>query len=49
MAIVRKKRQLAALSEENCEEHSWSDLAKISNVPRSQEDCNGQVSEAIEN
>ena len=39
---------MAALNEENCEEHPWSNLAQNSNVPRSQEDYITQVFEEIE-
>ena len=45
---TRNKRQLAALNEENCEEHPRSNVAENSNVPRSQEDYSSQVSEEIE-
>ena len=45
---TRNKRKLAALNKENCEEHPRSNLAKNSNVPRSQEDYITQVSEEIE-
>ena len=45
---TRNKRKLAALKEENCEEHPRSNLAQNSNVPRSQEDYITQVSEEIE-
>ena len=45
---ARKKRKLAALNKENCEEHPRSILAQNSNVPRSQEDYITQVSEEIE-
>ena len=45
---TRNKRKLAALNDENCEEHPKSNLAKDSNVPRSQEDYITQVSEEIE-
>ena len=48
MATLRNKRKLAALNKENCEEHSRRNLAKNSNVPRSQEDYITQVSEEIE-
>ena len=44
---TRNKRKLAALKEENCEEHPRSNLASNSNVPRSQ-DYITQVSEEIE-
>ena len=44
---TRNKRKLAALKEENCEEHPRSNLAQNSNVPRSQEDYITQVSEEI--
>ena len=42
------KKNLAALNNENCEEHPRSNLAQNSNVPRSQEDYIIQVSEEIE-
>ena len=45
---TRKKRKLAALNKENCEEHPRSNLAQNSNVPRSHEDYITQVSEEIE-
>ena len=45
---TRNKRKLAALNEENCEEHPRSNLTQNSNVPRSQEDYITQVSEEIE-
>ena len=45
---TRNKRKLAALNKENCEEHPRSNLAQISNSPRSQEDYITQVSEEIE-
>ena len=45
---TRKKKKLAALNEENCEEHPWSNLVQNSNVSRSQKDYIIQVSEAIE-
>ena len=45
---TRKKKKLAALNKENCEEHPRSNLASNSNVPRSQEDYITQVSEEIE-
>ena len=45
---TRNKRKLAALNEENCEEHPRVNLAQISNVPISQEDYITQVSEEIE-
>ena len=44
---TRNERKLAALNEENCEEHPRSNLAQNSNVPRSQEDYVTQVSEEI--
>ena len=47
MATFRNKRKLAALKE-NCQEHSKSNSAQNSNVPRSQEDYITQVSEEIE-
>ena len=48
MATLRKKRKLAALVRENCEEHRRSNLARNSNVPGSQEDYFSQISEEIE-
>ena len=45
---TRKKRKLAALNRENCEEHPRSNLAQNSSAPRSQEDYITQVSEEIE-
>ena len=45
---TRNKKNLAALIKENCEEHPRSNLAKKSNIPRSQEDYISQVSEEIE-
>ena len=45
---TRNKRKLAALNEENCEEHPRSNLAQNLNAPRSQEDYITQVSEEIE-
>ena len=45
---TRNKRKLAALNEENCEEHPRSNLARNSSTPRSQEDYITQVSEEIE-
>ena len=45
---TRNKRKLAALIKENCEEHRRGNLARNSNVPRSQEDYITQVSEEIE-
>ena len=45
---TRNKRKLAALNNENCEEHPRSNLAQNSNAPRSQEDYLTQVSEEIE-
>ena len=44
----RNKKKLAALNEENCEEHPRRNVAQNSNVPRSQEDYITQVSEEIE-
>ena len=44
---TRNKRKLAALNRENCEEHPRSNLARNSNVPRSQEDYISQISEEI--
>ena len=48
MATLKKKRKLAALNKENCEEHPRSNMAQNSNVPRSQEDYITQVSEEIQ-
>ena len=48
MTTVRNKRKLAALNKENCEEHLRSNLAKNSDVSRSQEDYITQVSEEIQ-
>ena len=45
---TRNKRKLAALNEENCEEHPRSNLVLNSNVPRSKEDYITQVSGEIE-
>ena len=45
---TRKKKKLAALNKENCEEHPRSNLAQNSNIPKSQEDYITQVSEEIE-
>ena len=45
---TRNKRKLAALNEENCEEHPRSNLLQNSSTPRSQEDYITQVSEEIE-
>ena len=48
MANCRRKRKLAALNRENCQEHPRSNLAQNSNVPKSQEDYITQVSEETE-
>ena len=48
MATLRKKRKLAALNKENCEEHPRSNLAENSIAPRSQEDYITQVYEEID-
>ena len=48
MAILRNKRELAALNKKNCEEHRKSNLAEKSNVPRSQKDYITQVAKEIE-
>ena len=48
MATLRKKKKLAALNKEKCEEHPRSNMAQNSNVPRSQEDYITQVSGEIE-
>ena len=45
---TRNKTKLAAINKENCHEHLRSNLAKNSNVLRSQEDYITQVSEIIE-
>ena len=45
---TRNKRKLAALNNENCEEHPRNNLAQNSSAPRSQEDYITQVSEEIE-
>ena len=45
---TRNKRKLAALNEENCEEHPKSNLASNAIVPRSQEGYKTQVSEETE-
>ena len=45
---TRNKRKLAALNKENCEEHPRSNLAKNSNVSRSQEDYITQVPKEVE-
>ena len=44
---TRNKKKLAALNEENCEEHPRSNLTQNSSAPRSQEDYITQVSEEI--
>ena len=45
---TQNKKKLAAINKENCEEHPPSNLAKNSNVSRSQEDYITQISEEIE-
>ena len=45
---TRKKRKLAALNKENCEERPRSNLAQNSSATRSQEDYITQISEEIE-
>ena len=45
---TRNKRKLAALNEENCEEHPRSNLAQNSGTPRSQKHYITQVAEEIE-
>ena len=45
---TQNKRKLAALNNENCEEHLRSNFAQNANVPRSQEDYISQVFEEIE-
>ena len=48
MVTLRNEGKLATLNKENSEEHPRSNLARNSNVPRSQEDYITQVSEEIE-
>ena len=48
MATLRNRRNFAALTKENCEEHPKSNLAQNSKVLGSQEDSIIQVSEEIE-
>ena len=48
METLRYAKKLAALKQENCEEHPRSNLAHNSNVPRSQKDYITEVSEKIE-
>ena len=48
METLRNERKIAALNRENCEEYPRSNVAQNSNVSRSQEDYNTQVSEEIE-
>ena len=48
MATLRKKKFLAALNKEICEEFPRSNMVQNSNVPRSQEDYITQVSEENE-
>ena len=43
-----KKRKLAALNKEDCEEHPRSNMARNSNVPKSRDDYITQVSEEFE-
>ena len=45
---TRNKTKLAGLNKEKCEKHPRSNMARNSNVPRSQEDYITQVSEEIE-
>ena len=45
---TRNEKKLAALNNENCEEHPRSNLAQNSNVLRSQEDYITQIPEEIE-
>ena len=45
---TRNKKKLAALKNENCEEHPRSSMAQNSSAPRSQVDYITQVSEEIE-
>ena len=48
MLKLRNKRKLAALNQENCDEHPDRNLAQSTIVPRSQRDYITQVSEEIE-
>ena len=48
MATLRKKKKLAALNKDNCEEYPRSNLTQNWNVLRSKEDFVTQVSEEIE-
>ena len=48
MATLRFKWELVALHKKDHEEHPWSNLAKNTNVPRTQEDYITQISEEIE-
>ena len=48
MATLWNKRKLAAVNEENCEEHPRSNMAQHTNVRRSQNDYITEVSEEIE-
>ena len=48
MATLRNKTKMAALNEENCEEHPKSNLAQNSNVAKSQGNYSTQVFEEVE-
>ena len=48
MATLRNKQKLAAFNKENCAKQARSNLAQITNVPRSQDDYITQVSEEVE-
>ena len=47
-STLKKKRTLAALNKEHCEQHPWKNMAQNTIVPRSQEDYIRQISEEIE-
>ena len=49
LATLRNRQKLAAHKKQNCEEHPRSNLAQNSNIPRSQQDHNTEISEEIEN
>ena len=48
MVTLRNEKKLAALYKEKCEEHRRRNLAKNSNVARSQEDYITQISEELD-
>ena len=48
MATLRNKKKVVALNNESCEEHPRRNLARNSNVPRSQEDYITEVTDEIE-